>query len=229
MSTSTKGNNQHEASSRFGKVKPLVIFIIGVICSFGLAKWPIKGEMHWLSVMGQTLQLFGTFTVAWKISVRIRQHKGDLSLKNVVEWLVNFSGSTFPEPYQDQSQVLLSWISEDKGTSCESSTITKHNLPENDILRLSKTVETLEEKLESFIAADVSGQFKMDINGHEKSPQNGQVKEEKSSPTRIGLVSATNPPIRGVSKLEESGDHCEYTRVPRSGTDQESYSSALGA
>jgi hypothetical protein len=25
-------------------------------------------------------------------------------------------------------------------------------------------------------------------NGHEKSPQNGQVKEEKSSPTRIGLV-----------------------------------------
>jgi hypothetical protein len=29
-------------------------------------------------------------------------------------------------------------------------------LPENDILRLSKTVETLEEKLESFIAADVS-------------------------------------------------------------------------
>ena len=34
----------------------------------------------------------------------------------------------------------------------------------------------------------VSGQFKMDINGHEKSPQNGQVKEEKSSPTRIGLV-----------------------------------------
>lgn len=156
MSTSTKGNNQHEASSRFGKVKPLVIFIIGVICSFGLAKWPIKGEVHWLSVMGQTLQLFGTFTVAWKISVRIRQHKGDLSLKNVVEWLVNFSGSTFPEPYQDQSQVLLSWISEDKGTSCESSTITKHNLPENDILRLSKTVETLEEKLESFIAADVS-------------------------------------------------------------------------
>jgi hypothetical protein len=94
--------------------------------------------------------------VAWKIRVRIRQHKGDLSLKNVVEWLVNFSGSTFPEPYQDQSQVLLSWISEDKGTSCESSTITKHNLPENDILRLSKTVETLEEKLESFIAADVS-------------------------------------------------------------------------
>lgn len=156
MSTSTKGNNQHEASSRFGKVKPLVIFIIGVICSFGLAKWPIKGGVHWLSVMGQTLQLFGTFTVAWKISVRIRQHKGDLSLKNVVEWLVNFSGSTFPEPYQDQSQVLLSWISEDKGTSCESSTITKHNLPENDILRLSKTVETLEEKLESFIAADVS-------------------------------------------------------------------------
>lgn len=156
MSTSTKGNNQHEASSRFGKVKPLVIFIIGVICSFGLAKWPIKGEVHWLSVMGQTLQLFGTFTVAWKISVRIRQHKGDLSLKNVVEWLVNFSGSTFPEPYQDQSQVLLSWISEDKGTSCESSTITKHNLPENDILRLSKTVKTLEEKLESFIAADVS-------------------------------------------------------------------------
>jgi hypothetical protein len=156
MSTSTKGNNQHEASSRFGKVKPLVIFIIGVICSFGLAKWPIKGEVHWLSVMGQTLQLFGTFTVAWKIRVRIRQHKGDLSLKNVVEWLVNFSGSTFPEPYQDQSQVLLSWISEDKGTSCESSTITKHNLPENDILRLSKTVETLEEKLESFIAADVS-------------------------------------------------------------------------
>ena len=156
MSTSTKGNNQHEVSSRFGKVTPLVIFIIGVICSFGLAKWPIKGEVHWLSVMGQTLQLFGTFTVAWKISVRIRQHKGDLSLKNVVEWLVNFSGSTFPEPYQDQSQVLLSWISEDKGTSCESSTITKHNLPENDILRLSKTVETLEEKLESFIAADVS-------------------------------------------------------------------------
>lgn len=156
MSTSTKGNNQHEASSRFSKVKPLVIFIIGVICSFGLAKWPIKGEVHWLSVMGQTLQLFGTFTVAWKIRVRIRQHKGDLSLKNVVEWLVNFSGSTFPEPYQDQSQVLLSWISEDKGTSCESSTITKHNLPENDILRLSKTVETLEEKLESFIAADVS-------------------------------------------------------------------------
>ena len=156
MSTSTKGNNQHEASSRFGKVKPLVIFIIGVICSFGLAKWPIKGEVHWLSVMGQTLQLFGTFTVAWKTSVRIRQHKRDLSLKNVVEWLVNFSGSTFPEPYQDQSQVLLSWISEDKGTICESSTITKHNLPENDILRLSKTVETLEEKLESFIAADVS-------------------------------------------------------------------------
>lgn len=156
MSTSTKGNNQHEASSRFGKVKPLVIFIIGVICSFGLAKWPIKGEVHWLSVMGQTLQLFGTFTVAWKISVRIRQHKGDLSLKDVVEWLAHFSGSTFPEPYQDQSQVLLSWISEDKGTSCESSTITKHNLPENDILRLSKTVETLEEKLESFIAADVS-------------------------------------------------------------------------
>lgn len=78
-------------------------------------------------------------------------------------------------------------------------------------------------------AGGVSGQFKMDINGHEKSPQNGQVKEEKSSPTRIGLVTATNPPIRGVSKLEESGDHCEYTRVPRSGTDQESYSSALGA
>ena len=156
MSTSTKENNQHEVSSSFGKVKPLIIFIIGVICSFGLAKWPIKGEVHWLSVMGQTLQLFGTFTVAWKISVRIRQHKGDLSLKNVVEWLVNFSGSTFPEPYQDQSQVLLSRISEDKGTSCESSTITKHSLPENDILRLSKTVETLEEKLESFIAADVS-------------------------------------------------------------------------
>ena len=77
--------------------------------------------------------------------------------------------------------------------------------------------------------SSVSGQFKMDINGHEKSPQHGRVKEEKSSPTRIGLVSATNPPIRGVSKLEESGDHCEYTRVPRSGTDQESYSSALGA
>jgi hypothetical protein len=75
----------------------------------------------------------------------------------------------------------------------------------------------------------VSGQFKMDINGHEKSPQNGQVEEEKSSPTRIGLVTATNPPIRGGSKLEESGDNCEYTRVPRSGTDQESYSSALGA
>jgi len=66
-------------------------------------------------------------------------------------------------------------------------------------------------------------------NGHEKSPQNGQVEEEKSSPTRIGLVTATNPPIRGGSKLEESGDNCEYTRVPRSGTDQESYSSALGA
>jgi len=57
MSTSTKENNQHEVSSSFGKVKPLIIFIIGVICSFGLAKWPIKGEVHWLSVMGQTLQL----------------------------------------------------------------------------------------------------------------------------------------------------------------------------
>jgi two-component system phosphate regulon sensor histidine kinase PhoR len=76
---------------------------------------------------------------------------------------------------------------------------------------------------------DVSGQFKMDINGHEKSPQHGRVKEEKSSPTRIGLVTTTNLPIRGVSKLEESGDHCEYKRVPRSRTDQASYSSALRA
>ena len=75
----------------------------------------------------------------------------------------------------------------------------------------------------------VSGLFKMDLNGHDKSPQNGQVKEEKRSPTRIGLATATNPPIRGVSKLEESGDHSVYSRVPRSGTDQERYSSALGA
>jgi len=32
-----------------------------------------------------------------------------------------------------------------------------------------------------FSSAPPSGQFKMDINGHEKSPQNGQVEEEKTS------------------------------------------------
>ena len=31
------------------------------------------------------------------------------------------------------------------------------------------------------------------------------MKKEKSSPTRIGLVSTTNAPIRGVSKLDERG------------------------
>ena len=46
--------------------------------------------------------------------------------------------------------------------------------------------------LMTYVLTIVSGQFKMDINGHEKSPQHGRVKEEKSSPTRIELVTITD-------------------------------------
>jgi putative DNA primase/helicase len=34
------------------------------------------------------------------------------------------------------------------------------------------------------------------------------LKEEKCPPSRIGLVEQTKSPVRGVSKLDESGDSC---------------------
>ena len=53
------------------------------------------------------------------------------------------------------------------------------------------------------------------------------MKKEKSSPTRIELVTPTNAPIRWVSKLDESGENRADKRTAH-GIDQEGGSSALG-
>jgi len=67
----------------------------------------------------------------------------------------------------------------------------------SSVIRRTLRVETPLITISMSAKMSVSGQFKMDINGHEKSPQHGRVKEEKSSPTRIGLVTATNTDSRG--------------------------------